>query len=241
MDLKKLNSITKYPSIPTYHKMGLKGKLTEETEELEGRLFASEKIDGTNARIIVLDDRPHYYIGSREELLYAQHDELYNPNNGIVDAVRSIAEYIVEKIGGIVIFGEAYGHKIGSNAKQYSVDGRVGFRVFDIAKISEDKLDCDPAIIAAWRDGGGQEFFNKDDLKDRCDRLRLDMVPDLELKSDPPKGLKETLEFMEDMISDSKAILDLGAGGQPEGIVIRNFNRSKIFKLRFEDYERSLR
>jgi hypothetical protein len=31
------------------------------------------------------------------------------------------------------------------------------------------------------------------------------------------------------------------AAGRPEGLVVRNKDRSKIAKLRFEDYERTLR
>jgi len=32
VNLRKLNSLTKYPSIPTYHKLGEKGILTEEVQ-----------------------------------------------------------------------------------------------------------------------------------------------------------------------------------------------------------------
>lgn len=41
MDLKKMNSLTKYPSILTYHQLGERGRLTEELSE--GRATRSIK------------------------------------------------------------------------------------------------------------------------------------------------------------------------------------------------------
>ncbi len=38
MDLKKINSLTKYPSILTYHKLGERGRLTEELSDERGFL-----------------------------------------------------------------------------------------------------------------------------------------------------------------------------------------------------------
>ena len=71
VDLSKINSLTKYPSIPTYHKLDPKnGSLLEEALNFQGTLIATEKVDGTNARIICLPDG-NYLLGSREELLYA--------------------------------------------------------------------------------------------------------------------------------------------------------------------------
>ncbi|MEM8781093.1 MAG: hypothetical protein AAGF26_19995, partial [Cyanobacteria bacterium P01_G01_bin.49] len=54
-DLSKINSLTKYPSIITYHKLDSKnGGLLEEPLKFQGKLLATEKVDGTNARIICL-------------------------------------------------------------------------------------------------------------------------------------------------------------------------------------------
>jgi hypothetical protein len=66
--------MTKYPSIPTYHTLGEKGTLLEETVSFEGEVILTEKVDGTNARIILLPDGS-FILGSREELLYASLDE----------------------------------------------------------------------------------------------------------------------------------------------------------------------
>ena len=57
MDLAKLNSATKYPSILTYHELGDRGRLKETVQVpfVEGQeIFVTEKIDGANGRIVVL-------------------------------------------------------------------------------------------------------------------------------------------------------------------------------------------
>src|SRR5436853_86817 len=72
-DLGKLNSMTKYGSIPTYHEIGDRGMLQPERVVLEGRVRGTEKVDGTNSRVILLptpgvgqgDSAPGYLIGSR--------------------------------------------------------------------------------------------------------------------------------------------------------------------------------
>lgn len=94
VDLKKLNSLTKYPSIPTYHALGERGKLSETIQVNFANQFiiGTEKIDGTNARIICFSDG--YVIGSREELLYAKGDLIGNPAMGIVEALKPLAELI---------------------------------------------------------------------------------------------------------------------------------------------------
>lgn len=65
--------------------------MLEECIEFNGPVTLTEKVDGTNSRIIVLPDGS-YLIGSREELLYARGDLIGNPALGIVDALRDVAE-----------------------------------------------------------------------------------------------------------------------------------------------------
>src|ERR1043165_1712275 len=90
--LAAVNSMTKYPSIPTYHALDPRnGNLTDETVPFNGPVFGTEKIDGANARIILLSDDT-YLLGSREELLYAKGDLIENPSQGIVTALKPVAE-----------------------------------------------------------------------------------------------------------------------------------------------------
>ena len=70
------NSLTKYPSIQTFHKME-KGILKDEltfpaNESLE--VYMTEKIDGSNIRFIIYNG--DYLIGSRKEWIYAKGDRL---------------------------------------------------------------------------------------------------------------------------------------------------------------------
>lgn len=52
--LARVNSATKYPSILTYHAMGAKGCLTEdEVTPFADDVILTEKVDGTNGRIVV--------------------------------------------------------------------------------------------------------------------------------------------------------------------------------------------
>ena len=56
-DLGKLNSMTKYPSILTYHTLGDKGVLRETVQvPFAGRVLGTEKVDGTNCRLIFCPD-----------------------------------------------------------------------------------------------------------------------------------------------------------------------------------------
>src|SRR5262249_26329407 len=87
VDLVKLNSMTKYPSIPTYHLLGEKGALLDERVAFAGRVLGSEKVDGTNGRVIFLPDGC-WIVGSREELLLARGDLIGNPALGIADALK---------------------------------------------------------------------------------------------------------------------------------------------------------
>ena len=88
IDLDKLNSLTKYPSLVTYHTLGDKGALREAVQmPFAGRVLGTEKVDGTNTRLIFCPDGSAV-VGSREDLLWERRDLIGNPSMGIVDAVR---------------------------------------------------------------------------------------------------------------------------------------------------------
>ncbi|MBO0861648.1 MAG: hypothetical protein J2P21_24810 [Chloracidobacterium sp.] len=56
-DLAKLNSLTKYLSILTYHALDPgNGALLEEVTDFAGTVIGAEKVDGTNSRAIRLPD-----------------------------------------------------------------------------------------------------------------------------------------------------------------------------------------
>lgn len=247
LDLQKLNSATKYPSIVTYHKMGNKGKLVDEVQvDFDSKVFLTEKIDGTNARIIWYNG--DWILGSREDLLSARGDFLFNPSQGIVETLRPLVTGLeLPSDFCWVIFGEVYGGKINKGAKQYTNGNQSlkGFRVFDIiiypTNDIKSMMNWSREEIAAWRDYGGQPFLPVDDLYRLANDFSFETVPILETKYSLPKTLLQTSNWLT-LVAGSKTRASLcDKAGEPEGIVVRSAGRGKIAKIRYEDYRRTLR
>lgn len=249
VDLRKLNSITKYPSIATYHGMGDGGRLTEErTVAFDGTVYLSGKVDGTNSRIILSPDGD-YIIGSREELLHARGDRIWNPAMGIVDAVKPIAERAGARAPAalIVFFMETYGGNVGGNAKQYTGSKAVSVRLFDVAAFDARELeqlpDRTPEQIAAWRESGGQPFAPSETTAEWAEALGIEPTPRLGTvdAAELPVSIGDTAAWLAAKIDRTRCTLDDGAGGAPEGLIVRSQTRDRIAKLRFEDYRRTLK
>jgi hypothetical protein len=244
--LPKINSATKYPSIPTYHAIGERGLLQPEFIPIPAGSLATEKVHGTNARVVLLPEPwQGFLVGSREDLLFYSEDLLHNPAQGIVDGLRPLfplfGRYASAKAIRTFYF-EVYGHKVTDGAKWYTGTQAVGFRLFDVA-ISEDYeslLPLSPDKIAAWRDGGGQRFLDEQTLVGTAEQLKLPTVPRIPIGT-VPTDLGETLAFLQRTIPETKCRLDANGNGRAEGLVIRTPDRSTIVKLRFEDYERTLK
>lgn len=241
----KINSLTKYPSILTLHKLGQKGRLTDElTTDIEGeQLFATEKIDGTNVRIICLKDE--YLVGSREFLLHYCKDLFFDPAQGIVEGLKDLRVPIPHATDLTVIYGELFGGKVSSNSKQYGMD-KLGFRVFDIAVFNDlSILDQSLEDISRWREreteGGiiyGQNFLPRDVL-DTYSTV-FDIVPSVPFEVGDVSH-RTILDNLRKFIPETNVALSDLALKKPEGVVLRNNSRTKIVKVRYEDYERTLR
>jgi len=247
VELAKLNSLTKYPAIPTYHALDPRnGELLEDVTTFVGEVIGTEKIDGTNSRLILLPDAS-YILGSREELLYAAGDLIGNPAMGLVKALKPLAEELNGEQGDTitVFYVEAFGGKITSGSKQYTGCQRVSYRLFDVMRLEDygAGLALKPEEISSWREDGGQPFFDEGALHAVSSRCHLPLTPRLfHIGSDLlPKTISETLAFLKRRLPESLSKLDEEAGGKPEGIVLRTTSRSVIAKARFEDYERTLR
>ena len=253
IDLDSLNSTTKYPSILTYHTMGKKGCLDEtvQVEFGDQDVIITEKVDGTNARIIMFQTGD-YIIGSREELLHAMGDRVQNPQLRIVEAVKPIANACInERIGRLkpaVLFGEVYGGNIGGNAKRYTSDGALGFRLFDAIEFEPqrfyDVVKKTPEEISLWRKHGNQPFVSEQRLMQIAELIGASLTPRLSGNRPPSSSIEDTaiwlsLVFPQD---ETGVALDDGAKGRPEGVVVRtaSSDRSKLAKIRFQDYKRTL-
>jgi hypothetical protein len=245
INLDALNSATKYPSIPTYHALDPKnGSLLEQPTEFTGDVILTEKVDGSNGRIIQLPGGD-WVIGSREELLFARGDLIGNPAQGIASALRGLAASMWAPVDHIrVMYLEVYGGKIGAAAREYTGTRQVGYLMFDAATIPLEVLDWPRERISAWRDQGGQQFIDETalaDLAGLADDEWLEVTPRLATVNgaELPTDIDGMHKFLNQYAPESLAALDPDAGRTPEGIVLRTADRSVIAKARFQDYQRT--
>ncbi|PQO44199.1 RNA ligase family protein [Blastopirellula marina] len=243
-DLRKLNSLTKYPSIPTYHVLGERGVLTDAVNPIDGdRLIVTEKVDGTNSRIMLMPDGC-YLIGSREELLHAQGDLVFNPAQGIVEALRATADKIAAAFRTpeetvTTVYLETYGGKTTAAAKEYTSRREYGYRVFDVSRVSLDRVEMELDAISLWRESGGQDYLDEEELAALVEQLGLQLTPRVSVVEDLPLEVTATHDWLQRQLATSQVKLDPAAGGRPEGVVVRTSDRRQIVKIRYEDYERT--
>ena len=243
-DLAALNSATKYPAIPTYHELDPKnGSLLDQATAFTGDVVLTEKVDGTNGRIVSLPGGD-YVLGSREELLYARGDLIGNPALGIAEALRPLADRITPPDTGVrVYYLEVYGGKVTGASREYTGSRNVGYRMFDAVTIASDVLDRPLAAISAWREEGGQRFHTEDELALAAKAEDIELTPRLAAVAagELPEGIEEMRDFLTRYLPATQVALDDGAGGRPEGVVLRTTARTVIAKARFQDYQRTLK
>lgn len=241
-NLRKINSLTKYPSILTYHVMGDKGRLCDAVQAPlgDGLLEVTEKVDGTNGRIIV-DFYGDWVIGSREDLLTARGDRIFNPAQRIVETLAPIADNLARPPHPDVLttyYLEVYGGGVGSNARNYTTSlWLTGCRLFDVAHTLAlpNKLTWDLEKIANWREHGGQKFIDGKSLSHIAQLCGLARVPVCDYTGEQmPTTLPDTHVWLHGM-----APLDSTGNGHAEGVVVRTLDRSRIAKIRFQDYRRT--
>lgn len=249
--LARLNSATKYPSIETVHALGERGVPIENEKNPFGSLdpntdvFVTEKVDGTNTRVLCFPDGS-YMIGSREEFLYASGDILHVPTMGIVEGIRNHAYRWPECMRNwfwtdfddeiVVLYGEFYGNKIGRAASNYAKE-RNGFRVFDVATVDSCWLQKDVETLASMRENGKLLSFQSwYDTEKIATSLGERIVPSVRVvkASEIPGTIPEMREFVASY-AVTQCELD-SEPGKPEGFVMRTENRDLILKARNEDY-----
>lgn len=250
MDIARLNSATKYPSIMTYHELD-GGRLRENRLDFaqvddEEDVVWTEKVDGTNGRIVMLPDGD-YFIGKREELIYAKGDRIIRDRDlGIVQTLKPLAEKLTAMpIAGYIhtYFLEVYGGAVGPASRQYTEDRNLfGARLFDVAVANPDILDRPIDQISSWREHGGQVWQVEEKLQFLAKWSSTPLTPRLgTVKGEGlPKTLEGTHEWLTSALPSTQVALSEGARGQGEGIVLRTKDRSLIAKARFLDYEKAL-
>lgn len=255
--LRKLNSMTKYPSIPTYHEMGEKGRLSEGTPLDMGHhpLLVTEKVDGTSGRIILT---PHgWLIGSREELLQARGDIVWNPALGIVEVLRHWAEEMWQETkefikGVVVVYPEVYGGRTTKSARNYTVEkDQFNASVFDIATFTPGMIGdlklMEGVTLAAWREHTDNRVrFLAQGLDGFIGRVNLpndlSAVPRSCVVKGLPDGIEDVQAWMNAMVTAAPPDQFLSIKKERiEGFVVRSLGGTQIAKVRFQDYQRTLR
>ncbi len=241
----KINTLTKYSSILTLHVLGEKGRLMPAlTTPIQGEtMYATEKIDGTNVRIVCYGDE--YLIGAREFILHHSHDLYFDTAQGIVEGLKTLYVQIPHTERFTVVYGEFYGGKTTANAKWYGQD-KNGFRVFDIAVYDDlSILEKSQSEISKWREHEtenglvyGQHFLTRAEMETRFPAFEY--VPLVAFETGDLSH-STILANLRQALPTTQVALSEKAINKAEGVVLRNEDRSKIVKLRFEDYERTLR
>ena len=216
--MEELNLFTKYKKYSSPFKKDEKFKNTEELSQSlpTGDWIVTEKIDGTNIRIIIDKDK-NVHFGSRKLILNPEDKSSKIFMDCVADVnVNKLIEYFKEVESTVVIYGEGYGAGIQKGGIYSPVKN---FRVFDIR------------IGDAYQDW---EFIEK-----VCIANQLNMVPKLLISSSLNYSTCTSIlsNFKKTMILD-------GDGGEPEGVVFKfnptllnKYGERLIFKVKFKDFE----
>ncbi len=257
-NLAKLNCMTKYPSIETYHKLGDRGRLTEDRnhEWPDEPVYVTEKVDGANARMIFLPGRNMpWLIGSREELVAASSDVVWNNTLGIASALLGPSApkpwMLPPSLLGdgyiFVAYFEVYGHKATPHWKEYASEEDLSygalFRLLDAQFFQQGWLNAFDTLeeVAQVRDNDHTPFIIEDRLDGYAKMMGVQRVPSLaEIDgADLPRDVNGMDGLMSSLGRETRA--GLTDKGRSEGIVLRTANRSVIAKARRESYDKTLR
>ena len=235
--IQKLDLLSRYPRIPSYHKKTAKGLLTEvvSVELLETeKYYVTELISGSHVRVIISGN--DYIIGDRISLLYAKGDRLGYSN-------RLITNPVMESLRGLHLNSESifvlnfivYGAPGLEGSERYSEDGSIGFRLHDVEemRLSNFEFPLDELMALSWDDRDG--FLGVTDLKKFAKDNKFVLVPALRTLGgkafpiDRISGLKFLQKFPMTKVG-------LNTKGSPKGIVVRSEERDSAFKMIVDDY-----
>jgi len=220
--MEELNKYTKYKKYKSPFVKDGNYKNTKELSQLlpRGTWIVTEKIDGTNIRIILdqqkEDGSRDYYIGSRKLILNNEDKNSKQFLDCIKDVnINKLIDYFKDIKHTITIYGEGYGAGV-QTGHIYSQD--KNYRVFDI-KIGD--------VYQDWT------YVCK-----VCVDNQLNIVPLLgnskELSYDKCVGLLNTFH---------NTLIQEGIGGTPEGVVYKfepvlldKYGERLIFKVKFKDF-----
>ena len=231
-DLGRLHARTAYPLIPSYHPPDPDdGALGPPMPMPPGDVIATELLDGITCRVAVFADGS-YLIGNPQRWLYAGGDVIGDAAQGVVNAVRPLAEKLsgsasVESDTVLVIYGELFGGKTPAAAR-YTSRKEIGYRTTDVASVNLSE-DAD------------MTYLNEKELTAFAGEHGLSLVPRVARfpARDLPTKPDGVLTLLEEVLSSSRCRLDADADGDPAGLIVRSPDRGWIAALRFDDYRRA--
>ena len=223
MEIEELNNFTKYSKFSSpFVKDDKFINTMEESQYLpEGKWIKTEKIDGTNIRIILTkpDEKGNRkrFIGSRKLILNPEDKVAKQFMDCLKDInLNKIAEYFKEVNSTVIIYGEGYGAGVQSGGIYSPIKN---FRVFDIR------------IGSAYQDF---EYTQK-----VCIDNQLNIVPIIGECRIISYG-----ECIDSLKRFDNTLVNEGVGGKPEGIVYKHdpvllnkYGERLIFKIKFKDFE----
>ena len=209
----------KYPKMETLFKRDENFKVTDEIrlpefENIKNWLI-TEKIDGTNIRIIYTPDGKLLIRGRTDKASIPTFllEELQNMFT--VEKVKAILDYPIEK--GLCLYGEGYGAKIQRGGGNYNKGN--SFRLFDV-----------------WIDGWWLEW---DSVVETAEKLEISTVPSLGVVSMETAVIKVKEKYLSSVAQEEGFI-----NCEAEGIVARAyptmlFRRGNPikWKLKVKDYK----
>lgn len=222
MEINEINSFTKYSKLSSPFKKDEKHINTEELSQYlpKGQWLKTEKIDGTNIRIIITkpDEKGEreVLIGSRTLIL----NEADKGSKQFLHCIKEVnlfklKEYFKEVNSTIIIYGEGYGagvQKGGMYAKEKN------YRVFDIRI--------------------GEAYQDFEYVKKVCIDNQLNLVPLMTEVSEIT--YKECVNSLKNF---THTLINEGDGGQPEGFVykfdpvlLNKYGERLIFKVKHKDF-----
>ena len=222
MKIEELNDFTKYTKFSSpFIKDEKFINTTELSQELPiGRWIVTEKIDGTNIRIILtkLDEEGNrnVKIGSRKLILNENDKTSKQYLDCLLDInLNKLKEYFNEVDSTIIIYGEGYGAGV-QKGGIYSL--KKNFRVFDI------------------RIGNAYQDFNY--VEKVCIDNQLNIVPIIENVEEIKYS--ECIKLLK---NNKETMIKEGSGGNSEGqvykfepVLLNKYGERLIFKIKFKDF-----
>lgn len=211
----------KYPKTLNYWKRDSKGKLLSDVAKEEFKQIKTwritEKIDGTNVRILLIDGK--VIIGSRR---YIELDAKFNMHQGLLDKVKSIftEEAMNKKFPNInvVIFGEGFGAKIQSGGRYRS---EQDFILFDV-------------VVYGKRD----YWLNRNNQEDIATHFGVEIVPEWNEQCTIEEIIDLVKNKVYSTVSDDPKLIIEGVIARTDPLMFFQDGTPIKFKMKVKDLEK---